>query len=38
MEFPIENQEAFDAAIKERLARERKKVEEQYSDLSLIHI
>ncbi len=32
MEFPIENQEAFDAAIKERLARERKKVEEQYSD------
>lgn len=32
MEFPIENQEAFDAAIKERLARERKKAEEQYSD------
>lgn len=32
MEFPIENQEALDAVIKDRLARERKKVEEQYSD------
>lgn len=32
MEFPIESQEQFDEAIKERLARERKKVREQFSD------
>ncbi len=31
MEFPIESQEQLDEAIKDRLARERRKVREQYA-------